>query len=73
MQLVLNNLSQEDRRRQSEAVLQELKRLPQYQNSRNVSIYLSMDDEINTTPILRDMFKSGKEVFVPKFKGIVNF
>lgn len=39
-----------------------------YCNSKRVSIYLSRDIEVNTEPILNEIFKSGKECFIPKYE-----
>jgi 5-formyltetrahydrofolate cyclo-ligase len=47
-------------------VLERLKTLQAYQDARRVSIFLSMPGgEIQTDPIVRHAFESGKEVFVP--------
>lgn len=32
-------------------------------------MYLSTEDEVNTVPILKNIFDMGKDVFVPKYKG----
>lgn len=32
-------------------------------------MYLSTPDEINTLPILADIFDSGREAFVPRYQG----
>lgn len=34
-----------------------------------VSLYLSTKDEIDTISILKHMFETGKEVFVPQYHG----
>lgn len=43
--------------------------LPQYKDSKRVSVYLSTSDEIDTVPILKDLFSKEKEVFVPRYHG----
>ncbi|EWC47208.1 hypothetical protein DRE_03327 [Drechslerella stenobrocha 248] len=51
---------------QSRAVFNLLAGLPQYQQARAVSIYLSMPaGEIDTASILQDAFQRGKQVFIP--------
>lgn len=40
---------------------------PRYQQSKRVSIYLSTPKEINTEPILEDLFRTGKAVYIPRF------
>lgn len=65
----IKQISIEERQRQSKKVFEKLCSLPQFQESKRVSIYLSTKDEIDTTPILKYMFKTKKEVFVPTYKG----
>ncbi|XP_015175786.1 PREDICTED: 5-formyltetrahydrofolate cyclo-ligase [Polistes dominula] len=66
---VISNITAEEKARQSMKVFEKLKTLPQYQNSQRISIYLSTKDEIDTTFILKDIFKTGKDVFVPRYNG----
>ncbi|KAI4497705.1 hypothetical protein M0802_007245 [Mischocyttarus mexicanus] len=66
---VISNITTEEKKRQSLRVFEKLKTLPQYQNSKRISIYLSTKDEIDTTLILKDIFETGKDVFVPRYSG----
>ncbi|XP_015109000.1 5-formyltetrahydrofolate cyclo-ligase [Diachasma alloeum] len=66
---IISELSPAEKKRQSAAVFQQLTRLPEYENSRRISLYLSTDDEIDTVKILEDIFERGKEVFVPRYPG----
>lgn len=43
--------------------------LPQYNEGKRVSLFLSTDDEIDTKQILKDLFEKQKEVFVPRYGG----
>jgi len=43
--------------------------LKQYQDSKRVSLYLSTKDEIDTAPILKHIFETGKVAFVPQYRG----
>lgn len=45
--------------------------LPEIQNSKRISLYLSTKDEIDTIQILKYIFETQKEVFVPRYKGKV--
>ncbi|KAJ8675324.1 hypothetical protein QAD02_011110 [Eretmocerus hayati] len=65
----LNRLDDEERRRQSQIIFKKLTSLPQYKTSKRISIYLSLPDEVDTIPILEDIFAKGKEAFVPRYKG----
>ncbi|MGL4654883.1 MAG: 5-formyltetrahydrofolate cyclo-ligase [Sarcina sp.] len=38
----------------------------EYKNSKNIFIYVSMEDEINTIEIIKQAFKDGKIIAVPK-------
>lgn len=39
-----------------------------YRSSRRISIFLSMSHEVDTYEILKNIFDSGKECFVPKYE-----
>jgi 5-formyltetrahydrofolate cyclo-ligase len=42
--------------------------MPEYQNARRISVYLSMPSaEVQTALIVRDALSSGKQVFIPYF------
>ncbi|KAF3426239.1 LOW QUALITY PROTEIN: hypothetical protein E2986_07377 [Frieseomelitta varia] len=43
--------------------------LPQFQESKRISLYLSTKDEIDTIQMLKYIFDKKKEVFVPRYKG----
>lgn len=43
--------------------------LKQYQLSKRISLYLSTKDEIDTLLILKHIFDTGKEAFVPQYHG----
>ena len=38
-----------------------------YKNAQRVSLYLSMDDEIDTHPIVEDLFAKKKTCFIPRY------
>ncbi|XP_036211266.1 5-formyltetrahydrofolate cyclo-ligase-like isoform X3 [Myotis myotis] len=40
----------------------------QYQKSQRISIFLSMQDEIETDEIIKDIFRRGKTCFVPRYR-----
>ncbi|NXQ50882.1 MTHFS ligase, partial [Catharus fuscescens] len=41
---------------------------PKYQESKRIAIFLSMPDEVQTEEIIKDIFKQGKECFIPRYK-----
>ncbi|KAK6509900.1 hypothetical protein TWF481_004628 [Arthrobotrys musiformis] len=62
----LDALDAESVREQSRTVVSLLTGLPEYQQARRVSIYLSMPaGEIDTTAIVQDALEQGKRVFIP--------
>jgi len=60
-------LSAEDKRNQSQLVLKKLFDLPAFQNSQRISTFLSIDNEIDTEPIVRKVLEEKKECFVPRY------
>lgn len=69
MKNTLQNISLQQKKEQSINVLKKLCALKQYQDSKRISIYLSTKDELDTLPILKHMFDTGKEAFVPRYEG----
>ncbi|KAJ6258456.1 hypothetical protein Dda_6497 [Drechslerella dactyloides] len=62
----LDTLNPESVHEQSRTVFKLLAGLPQYQQARRISVYLSMPTgEIDTVPIVQDAFEQGKQVFIP--------
>lgn len=50
-------------------IFAQLSALKQFQESRRVSVYLSTKNEIDTIPILKHLFETNREVFVPRYQG----
>ncbi|XP_044264358.1 5-formyltetrahydrofolate cyclo-ligase [Tribolium madens] len=63
----LKCLSTEEKQTQSKIVFEKLIHLPSFQKSKRVSTYLSIDNEIDTEPVVRKIFETGKECFVPRY------
>ncbi|PNF31589.1 hypothetical protein B7P43_G00794 [Cryptotermes secundus] len=42
---------------------------PQYVQAKSVSVYLSLEKEIQTGELLEDIFKSGKTCFIPRVRA----
>lgn len=59
MKSVLKSLSEEEKRRQSEAAVAKLMELPAFVAARRVSLFLNMPDEVETIPLLRHVLDSG--------------
>lgn len=62
-------LSAEERRRQSVVVSQKLFRHPKYVSCQRIAVFLSMDDEVCTKEIIKDVFKLGKSCFIPRYES----
>lgn len=59
------SLSALDQTLAAEEVLQKLKSLPEIETARRIAIYLSVDGEIDTHPIIDYFWQQGKEVVLP--------
>ncbi|KAL7747214.1 hypothetical protein RI367_007425 [Sorochytrium milnesiophthora] len=59
-QLPLDTVASESRE-----IHQRLFALPQFRDARSVSVFLSMEREVQTRPILEQCFLQGKSVFIP--------
>lgn len=65
----LKGLSNEEKSQQSRIVTNKLLSLECYQNSRTLSVYLSMPNEVDTQDILADIFEKQKKCFIPHYAG----
>ncbi|KAK9892175.1 hypothetical protein WA026_018377 [Henosepilachna vigintioctopunctata] len=63
----LKQLTTEEKKKQSDYVVNELFKLPVFQVSERISLFLSTDDEINTKPIMESIFERNRECFVPRY------
>ncbi|CAL1283633.1 unnamed protein product [Larinioides sclopetarius] len=64
---ILKNLPTEEKAKESEIVVSKLLQSKKYQESKRISVYLSRDIEIDTRAVLVDIFRSGKECFIPRY------
>ncbi|XP_004578356.1 5-formyltetrahydrofolate cyclo-ligase [Ochotona princeps] len=64
----LRGISSEERLRQSRVLTQKVLAHSQYQQSKRISIFLSMPDEIETEEIIKDIFRQGKTCFIPRYR-----
>ena len=69
MKTLLKGVAREDAEKASLGVLAELESLEQWKNSDLVLAFLSMEDELDTEPILRRVLEQGKMLAVPKVFG----
>ncbi|XP_035274684.1 5-formyltetrahydrofolate cyclo-ligase [Anguilla anguilla] len=60
-------LGNEEKLRQSRIVTQKLLKHPKYECCRRIAVFLSMNDEVRTEDIIEDIFKRGKECFIPRY------
>ncbi|RWS22113.1 5-formyltetrahydrofolate cyclo-ligase-like protein [Leptotrombidium deliense] len=68
---ILLGMSDEQRIAQSKIVFEKILKHDRFINSNRVSIFLSIDNEVNTIPILEAMFKMSKTCFVPTYDKIM--
>ncbi|XP_007522128.1 5-formyltetrahydrofolate cyclo-ligase [Erinaceus europaeus] len=64
----LRALSDEERRRQSLFVTQQVLAHSHYQKASRVAVFLSMPDEVRTEDIVLDVFRRGKACFIPRYR-----
>ncbi|KAI6077789.1 5-formyltetrahydrofolate cyclo-ligase isoform X1 [Aix galericulata] len=57
-----------EKQRQSRLLSRKVIGHSRYQESKRIAIFLSMPDEIQTEEIIKDIFKQGKECFIPRYK-----
>lgn len=67
----ITTLTADQKKCQSELVLKKLLQIPAFQNSSRISIFLSTENEISTTPIIKCIFKTNKSCFVPRYNKSV--
>lgn len=73
MNKILKTISQSSRMTQSNAILESLREIPEYQNARRVGVFLSMKNEVETRPILDDCTANQRSIVVPKITSDTEF
>lgn len=69
MSQIVKELSSLEKQKQSKVVFEKVVGHPRFKNAKNISIYLSTDNEINTEPILKHALEvEGKRCFIPYIK-----
>lgn len=64
----LSSMTLEEEARQSKLVVEKLLKNERFVKSKRVSVYLSMQHEIDTTEVLKYLFSQNKECFIPKYR-----
>ncbi|KAK5849805.1 hypothetical protein PBY51_014110 [Eleginops maclovinus] len=65
-------LTDEEKLRQSLVLSKQLFRHPKYVSCKRIAVFLSMQDEVRTEEIIRDVFKCGKSCFIPRYESSSN-
>ncbi|XP_072037752.1 5-formyltetrahydrofolate cyclo-ligase-like [Amphiura filiformis] len=65
----LQALSDADKTRQADFITNKLINHPIYRQSKRISVYLSMPEEVGTDQILRHIFANNKTCFIPQYIG----
>lgn len=63
----LKLMTAEDKIRQSKIIQEKFVNHCRYKSSRRVSIFVNMETEVSTEPIIRQIISDGKECFIPKY------
>lgn len=66
MKLRLAELSNQQKSHYDKQLTQDFLKSPQYQKSQTLALFLSMPAEVDTTEILQQALRDGKQVLVPK-------
>ncbi|XP_054741027.1 5-formyltetrahydrofolate cyclo-ligase [Anastrepha obliqua] len=66
---VIPAISAESVARQSKAIFEKVIASETFRQAADVSIYLSTGSEVDTLPLLRELFNQQKNVFVPTYSG----
>ncbi|XP_053961860.1 5-formyltetrahydrofolate cyclo-ligase [Anastrepha ludens] len=66
---VIPAISAESVARQSKAIFEKVIASEAFRQAADVSIYLSTGSEVDTLPLLRELFNQQKNVFVPTYSG----
>jgi 5-formyltetrahydrofolate cyclo-ligase len=61
----LKSLKLEEIEKQNSFIFNKIKENEKYKNSKNICCYISMDEEINTIPIIYDILNNNKNLFIP--------
>ncbi|XP_075536867.1 methenyltetrahydrofolate synthetase [Dermacentor variabilis] len=67
MKKQLKSMTAEDRLRQSKIILDKFVNHSRYKASKRISIFVNMETEVSTEPIIRQIINDGKECFIPKY------
>ncbi|XP_037553283.1 5,10-methenyltetrahydrofolate synthetase (5-formyltetrahydrofolate cyclo-ligase) [Nematolebias whitei] len=62
-------LSPEEKRRQSLLLSHKLFKHPKYVSAQRIAVFLSMEDEVSTQDIVKDVFLCGKSCFIPRYES----
>ena len=63
----VSEISAEEKKFQSDCVVQQILKSNFYQNAKAISVYLNMEDEIQTELIVKRAFLDGKICYIPKY------
>ena len=67
MKVKVAKISDEDKVIQSRKVTELVLQMPEYQKANSISIYLHMNDEIQTEELLKHSLKQDKKCFIPRY------
>ncbi|WP_342252461.1 5-formyltetrahydrofolate cyclo-ligase [Spiroplasma endosymbiont of Amphibalanus improvisus] len=62
-------LTKEQRKIASEIVLKEIRNYSIMKYFKNIAIYYSLEEEINTIPIIKELINNSKNVYLPKIQN----
>ena len=55
--------------KKSAAIREKLEKMPEFQAAKNLLVYVSTNEEVDTHAIIKDCLASGKKIYAPKVEG----
>lgn len=62
-------MSDDVKLKESASIVNKLLGMEEYKSSKRISVYLSMPSEVQTEGILKDIFKTKRDCFIPRYIG----
>jgi len=65
IRLARQQLSDNEQQQAAAQLVQQAQNLPELQQAKHVAIYLSNDAELNTMPLIKELWQQGKQLYLP--------
>lgn len=65
IRLARQQLSDNEQQQAAAQLVQQAQNLPELQHAQHIAIYLSNDAELNTMPLIKELWQQGKQLYLP--------